>query len=346
MKDRLQRKAYLRGLRVEKFINRICIDTDSINGDNYKDAFHERHVLLFDIETRISNGQIVRIQHNTMTFWEEIAPCSSGWMTGTTIHCDLNPDSKFGGYTHSTTVSEIIFTRTKRIPTDLSEFALKDFCRESTSFQILNEKGDVILDFNRYGGDEYYPSGHYSINMDLFTPTPRARKKHPIYLFKGNSAIGKSYLAHELERSKIYETDSSNTLPQKIICDVIVFGNRKKDFTIDEIAKRIPEEAELIVVDFSYYDKLKNRKSFPASLREKWNQSDLTMSNNTGSIAVNSIILNFISDLYCSFEEIHPEAKEFIIPDGYDLKEVEITILNYLSGKEVNEHIAEMLQLK
>lgn len=101
-------------------------------------------------------------------------------------------------------------------------------------------------------GDEYYPNAYFSVNEDLFSELPRSFKERPVWIFRGQSALGKSTLGMDLSAQgrKVYETDSSADLPDIIYADVIVLGG-KYSFTIDEIKKRIFETKNIIYVDFS-----------------------------------------------------------------------------------------------
>lgn len=104
------------------------------------------------------------------------------------------------------------------------------------------------------GGDSYYPRGSAGVNEELFEELPRAFERRPVYIFRGESAVGKSTLAHLLEKDKqVYETDSAKdgTLPDELWYDVIVMGNKWPNITLDDIRKRIVDEAEIIIVDFS-----------------------------------------------------------------------------------------------
>lgn len=101
------------------------------------------------------------------------------------------------------------------------------------------DDGDVITNVFSYsadGGDSYYPGGYIDVNLDLFEELPRAMQSRPRYIFFGDSGLGKSSLAMLLEEEDkvVYETDSSETLPEVIWADIIVLGNKYK-FTLEEI---------------------------------------------------------------------------------------------------------------
>ena len=86
--------------------------------------------------------------------------------------------------------------------------------------------------------------------MELFKVNPRNKEKRPVWIFYGDSASGKSFLSHKIEGLTVYETDSSETLPETIVEDVIVLGN-KYHFPIEKIDELIEGEHELIVVNFA-----------------------------------------------------------------------------------------------
>lgn len=114
---------------------------------------------------------------------------------------------------------------------------------------------DNIFEADYDGGDYWYPDGFVRVNMELFEePNHRQKDKRPVWLFKGGSGLGKTYLAYLIKDGnsykRVYDTDKDDELPDVITADVIVLGN-KYDFTIEDIKSRIPSDYELIIVDFS-----------------------------------------------------------------------------------------------
>ena len=87
----------------------------------------------------------------------------------------------------------------------------------------------------------------------LFEKTPRMMEGCPVWIFAGASGLGKSTLGRflELQGKVVYETDSDLRLPNVIMADVIVAGNRNKNVTIDDICARLPDGVEPIFVEFS-----------------------------------------------------------------------------------------------
>lgn len=91
-----------------------------------------------------------------------------------------------------------------------------------------------------------------NIKYDKFKVTNRLKKVRPVWIFKGKSGLGKSYLASILINNsnlKIYETDSNEKIPNIICEDIIVIGN-KYNFSIEEIEKNIYGNHESILVNF------------------------------------------------------------------------------------------------
>lgn len=88
---------------------------------------------------------------------------------------------------------------------------------------------------------------------EMFEKTPRIMEKRPVWIFAGGSGLGKSTLGRflELQGKVIYETDSDQRLPNVIMADVIVAGNRNKSLTIEDICSRLPDGVESIFVEFS-----------------------------------------------------------------------------------------------
>lgn len=97
---------------------------------------------------------------------------------------------------------------------------------------------------------------------EMFEKTPRMMEKRPVWIFAGGSGLGKSTIGRflELQGKIIYETDSDQRLPNMIMADVIVAGNRNKSLTIDDICARLPDEVEPIFVEFSLAEEYLTKK--------------------------------------------------------------------------------------
>lgn len=205
------------GLRIEKYIDK------EVSGHNcdfeYKDAEFEKHIICgvlsdnrkVEIEMSVSKGE-----------------CGSGWSTASWGNIKVTEVKKFNGYTH--------------IPKEVLNV---DDVEPNFEGNISND----VFSIDEDGGCNYYPSGGYNVNMELFKETIRAKNLRPVWIFKGKSNSGKSFLASKLNDLEIYETDSNEKLPDVITASVIVVGN-KYDFEIDDLKKLIFGEVEIQIVDF------------------------------------------------------------------------------------------------
>lgn len=208
------------GLRIEKYIGQ------EVSGHNcsfeYSDCEKERHIILAILE----DGSKVEI-----TLYQEEGECYSGWTTASWGMFDMKKVENFSGYTHKCLYAENVDDLIEKV--------------ESYSCPLFN--------FSYDGGDSYYPSGYYDVDMEFFKENGRAKELRPTYIFKGNSGIGKSFLANKISQSGsiVFETDSVDSLPQNIMADVVVLGN-KRDFSMQEISKRI-FNSEIIIVSFEKY---------------------------------------------------------------------------------------------
>lgn len=214
------------GLKIEKYVGR------TVSGHNcnfeYTPADMERHILcgiLSDnrkvlISLEVSEGE-----------------CYSGWCAASWANINVKVVKKFSGYT---------FIPKK----DLYIDDILSGSGEGTDFEIFHDIENEVFSVSHDGGDSYYPSGSYEVNMDLFKETIRNKKKRPIWIFVGKSNSGKSFLASKISNLDVYETDSSRELPIKIYASIIVIGN-KYQFTLDEVKERIFGNSEIQIVNFT-----------------------------------------------------------------------------------------------
>ena len=210
------------GLRVEKYIG------TEISGSNmnfeYQDSECERHVILGILEDKTK----VEI---TLSEYED--QCSSGWTTASYGEIDIEIVDKFGSRTHD----------------PIKDIVIDDIAKSGITL-LSNEVFSVDYD----GGDEYYPSGGYNVNMSLFKPNARHKELRPTYVFAGDRGIGKSTLASKFNDVVVFETDAYDELPDKILADVIVLGN-KHGYDIDDIKTRV-ENTALVLCLFGVIDML------------------------------------------------------------------------------------------
>lgn len=108
-----------------------------------------------------------------------------------------------------------------------------------------------VFSWSYDGGDEYYPSGGISVNEKLFKALPRFSERRMVWVFIGESGLGKSTIASPYPYG-VFETDEHDTLPEKIYDNVVVVGNRIHYDILRDIFPRIYQEdkPKLIVVNF------------------------------------------------------------------------------------------------
>ena len=211
------------GLRIEKYIGQIV---EGYNCDfEYVDEELEKYIIL----GVNSNGQKVEI-----SLWEEYGQCPSGYTTASWGCIDVMEVDNFNGYQYRP--KEVIDVGDITLDM-INEMNDEDDCISNIFFRVSSD-----------GGDCYYPHGYVEVNMDMFIPTGREKFKRPVWIFEGDSNLGKSYLAHLTDKT-VYETDSSEKLPNYIVDDIVVIGNKYK-FDEEEIISRLFGEVEVIKVAF------------------------------------------------------------------------------------------------
>lgn len=211
------------GLRVEKYVG------TTVSGHNcdftYSPEIQQRHVLL--LKHYSTNYEL--------TLQTDESECGSGWCTASYGRFDFKQVTNFAGKTH-----RILKGTTLNL----------QVCTQTESLDYVDND---LLSFSEDGGDSYYPSGGYEINMALFEEIPMTTIKRPVHIFIGDSNTCKSTLA-ALTGKEILETDYTgiNDLPEVITADILVVGNK---FTIDVNKDIIPkifdlENSQVIIVNF------------------------------------------------------------------------------------------------
>lgn len=213
------------GLKVEKYYMTTC-EGGNCSFEYGKTIADKNILLLIDDEDNTCY---------TLSLELEEGECGSGWCTAQWAYASLEKVDSFGSY-HYRPKQRLTLSISN------SDFISKDVDEIETCF----------LEFSYDGGDGYYPSGGYSIDMSYFIPTGRQKDKMPVWIFVGESATGKSFIASKLDDSiKKYETDSSHYLPESLNeYDVIVLGNRS-NISIEDVIYKITDDKELHIVNFN-----------------------------------------------------------------------------------------------
>lgn len=170
-----------------------------------------------------------------LVLWEEQDICPSGYTTCTYGHWEWGEGKRPFSY------------RMKGGPMQVT-------IEEGQDVVVRVKQTDKVVAYTDYdGGDEYYPQGETYLDFELFTETARRMEGRPVWIFSGASALGKSTLGAILAESGkvVYETDSAEILPEEIWADVVVAGQRKGGFSIEEIKNHLPAGVKAILVGFS-----------------------------------------------------------------------------------------------
>jgi hypothetical protein len=221
----------VKSLRVEKFI-----DYDDDNEESFE---NERYVL--NCET----GKGGNSDKWEVILWTTYGECYSGWCAATWANAEIRKVDNFVGMTHKP-IKDLKF-----------ELDINDDYSATQSQGLDSVENEIFTVYD--DGDYYYPSGEATVNMKLFKEINRNKDVHPVWIFYGNSNLGKTYLAQIIGNSgyykQVYETDSSETLPDNITDDIIVVGNKYK-FKLEDIEKHILNPHETILVNFKNSMKL------------------------------------------------------------------------------------------
>jgi hypothetical protein len=139
-----------------------------------------------------------------------------------------------------------------------------------------------------------------------------------VWIFRGDSNLGKSYLAHCSDLS-VFETDAHSTLPHNITEDIIVLGN-KYCHSLNDIKSCVTKT--IIIVDFlfvgnSYHPANnfsfdKNLK-FDHSLPHKWDINLHYFTDEQFKLTVLTIMLIF-RNFRCLTKDIKHEIIRHLFP--------------------------------
>ena len=179
-------------------------------------------------------------EHNLkyeVSLWTENGECPSGYCGASWGRCKVKLVNSFIGSTHK----------------PIKDLSFEIRTVEGKSEDTIHNTGNDIFYVDYDGDDQWYPYGSVGITEKLFTKTNRAMDKRPVWIFKGDSGLGKSYIAGIIANSNraktVYETDAHKEL-DTIEADIIVVGNKYKH-SLEEIESKIKGEHEIIYVDFS-----------------------------------------------------------------------------------------------
>ena len=216
------------GLNIVKYVG------ESVSGHNMDFTYEEAVFTGHDLYGMSKSGEFFRV-----SLREEEGICGSGWSTASFGKISVEKISVLPGLQYRCQYKDMIEVPKPGI--------------ESSEDEIHNG----VFWFSELGTDPYYPSGGYGVHMNQFSSNGRGitspediRRK--VWIFKGDSGAGKSFLASKLDSLSVFETDAHNELPKTISEDVIVLGN-KYDYSLENVKAKIFEadSTDIVVVDFS-----------------------------------------------------------------------------------------------
>jgi len=209
------------GLRVEKHVGEV------VSGHNcdfeYESSVLDRYVLLL---------KDVYGWKSELSLFETYGECGSGWCTASWGNYDWKSVENFAGKTHKLK----------------SNFSFEVQERLNLGYEYDCELFYYFDD----GGDNYYPSGSASVNIEMFEEVNNRSfgDKRPVHIFYGDSNLCKSHIA-ALTGKSVLETDSleNGNIPVSIINDIIVIGNKHK-ISKEEVISNLFGDCEVILVEF------------------------------------------------------------------------------------------------
>ena len=210
---------------------------------------------------------MIRGRRYEVTFTGLFRDCSSGWSTAISYGMtDLKclPKYKHFGVLHYVPLNNMFGTL------------------EITNDRIwrFETKRNVVFFGSSDGGDEYYPTGCFHVDLSLFRPTKRCNRKinepssdviadperprtpsnllvRHVYVLFGPTLTGKSDLASLLRYTvTVYETDSTELIPETLFHnDVVVVGNKFRGQlkVVIDVLKKAENQGmiRIIYVEFS-----------------------------------------------------------------------------------------------
>lgn len=221
------------GLRIEKYVGKVLKDINqTYNWDSVEEIL-ERHIICGVMD----NSTLVEI-----TLDHEHTCCGSGYCEATYGLINIKNVKRFNTFSHIPKHKLHIDEKFIKYVQE-KEKENNNVC--FSNYSINNE----VFSYCGNGGCCYYPSGWSVANLTNFIKTKRHHDNRPVWIFEGDSNLGKTFLSTKITNLSVYETDCNDELPDRISESIIVLGNKYK-FELDDIKKRIFGEHDLIEVNF------------------------------------------------------------------------------------------------
>lgn len=277
------------GLSVEKFLS--TYETDETGEVTDEDTRYN----LFVEDLANKNKYVMHLETRS-------GSCGSGWCP-----------AKYGNIKIEKLEKDVPISHIPLQPTIINDLSINPETLEIDKeiFQHDDEGANNIhnnvFSFSDVGGDIYYPTGYATVNMEAFMPLERAMDARPVWILEGGSGLGKSTLASHLQDLNVFETDSVDILPDKIVADVVVLGNRS-GFTADEIAKRLFGYPDVNVIAVNFTQPSKDLP-YERNLSEVLSDTSITKSMNRKLIERNKQNILKSRKLRKEIQKRHPEEK-------------------------------------
>ena len=214
------------GLKLHYYIGQ------KINGKNCKFVYYDEELIKYIICLKDKDDTKYELE-----LYEDYGECYSGWTIAQWGYFNFTKVENFGALTHCP-------------KKDLNTKIIFDPESKEEDYQC------EWFSISENGSDKYYPCGSVGVNMDKFNSTSRGFDKHPVWIFYGNSNLGKSFLSHQIKDMNVFETDAYDKLPDVINNDIVVVGN-KHGYALEDVRKRI--NGQVITVHFNTNHKIKNK---------------------------------------------------------------------------------------
>lgn len=187
-----------------------------------------------------------------ITLTNSYGMCPSGYSRASWGYMDITQVAEFGPFNYIP--KNRLATLNSSIEYVNGKWVYKDGDTDHDEPQYIFDDGRIENDYFYYskdGGDGYYPWGGAYAKPEQFVEVKRNMSARPVWIFSGDSGLGKTTLALSVTGRTIFETDHVEELPEVILDDIIVIGNKNPTFTKEEVIKRLFGNPKVIYVDFS-----------------------------------------------------------------------------------------------
>lgn len=150
------------------------------------------HNCNFEYGTSKEDVVYIEQQGKVYKVYQDEGECGSGWTTAS--YGNIEEAEWNGGWQY--------------IVPDVNVSVVKDIDYYNNVLKRVKIDGNIFLEVDEYGGDEYYPCGYVKIKKSVLEKYSTGRNtKDIVYLVNGKSNLGKSSLMHRTGL-KVFETET------------------------------------------------------------------------------------------------------------------------------------------